>query len=120
MMSTDPAMPYKRAVSEYLYGRWESVNGGRWTRRIVKRLKVGDIIAPEYNWCAKIMKIAPVWGKDDQFMIICDPNWIKDQYNYPETLASEIIGPHYFKANQRPLFWDGPDDIEEAFATRRF
>lgn len=93
---------------------------GRWTRRAVKNLKRGDIISPEYNWAARVLKVAPIWGRADAVLLICDPHDVADRYRYPMEMWDEIIGPHQFGLNQRPLFWDGPNDLDAAFKAPRF
>lgn len=91
-----------------------------WTRRAVKNLKVGDIISPEYNWCARVLKVVPIWGRTDAVLIICDPHEVADWYGQRAAIWDEIVGPHPFGVNQRPLFWDGPDDLDAAFKAGRF
>jgi hypothetical protein len=88
-----------------------------WTRRSVRKLKVGDIISPEYNWAARIWKIYR--GNDDQMWMILDPEVAK-LYVHEQTIREEILGPHLFTPNQRPMFWEGPDDIMTAHKAARF
>ena len=91
---------------------------GRWTRRAVKNLKVGNIISPEYNWVARIWKIWP-GERPNQVWMILDPEMAKE-YLCEQVIRDEILGPHLFAPNQRPLFWDGPDSIVRAHEARRF
>lgn len=91
-----------------------------WTRRAVFNLKVGDIISPEYSWAAKILKIYPNYENPGHVWIICDPTWVAKQYLSAAAIQDEIVGPHLFGLHQRPLFWNGPDDIVAAFKASRF
>ena len=91
-----------------------------WTRRSVAKLKVGGIISPEYTWCARILKIYPCYEQACHVWIICDPNWVADQYYSPAAIQNDIVGPHLFKLTQRPLYWDGRDDLREALDAPRF
>ena len=94
----------------------------RWTRRAAHRLQVGDIISPEYNWAAPILAIRTVWGEPDWVLIICDPYPVMDLYDLPLSVQfiQEVIGPHKMKRTARPLFWDGPNNLETATVAARF
>lgn len=93
-----------------------------WTRRAVYRLKVHDLISPEYNWVAPILAIRPVWCEPDWVLIICNPYPVMRLYDLPlsDPFIQDVIGPHKMKRTARPLYWNGPDDIVAASRADRF
>lgn len=94
----------------------------RWTRRAAHRLLPGDIISPEYNWAAPILAVRPCGLTSDWVLIICDPYPVMDLYDLPLSVQfiQEVIGPHKMKRTARPLFWDGPNNLETATVAARF